>query len=130
MRKAANVDPLSLVINSDLAELLALAHYNDQSIRQSRRTIEMDSNFGLAHNKLGQAYLQKHMNVEAVAELQQAVKLSEGSPTCVANLARAYVASGKRNEAVELAGERLRRTLQSRRPGAPRLRSTPLGSAL
>ena len=110
MRKAENVDPLSLVINADLAELLALAHSNDESIRQSRKTIEMDSNFGLAHNQLGQAYLQKHMNVEAVAELQQAVKLSEGSPTCVANLARAYVASGKRNEAVELLGELKKRS--------------------
>jgi len=110
MRKAENVDPLSLVINSDLAELLALAHSNDESIRQSRKTIEMDSNFGLAHNQLGQAYLQKHMNVEAVAELQQAVTLSERSPTCVANLARAYVASGKRNEAVELLGELKKRS--------------------
>ena len=94
MKKAENLDPLSLVINADLAELLVLAHSYDESIQQSRKTIEMDPNFGLAHNHLAQAYLQKHMNDEAVSELQKAVQLSGGSPTCIANLARAYVASG------------------------------------
>jgi TolB-like protein/DNA-binding winged helix-turn-helix (wHTH) protein/Tfp pilus assembly protein PilF len=102
MRKAENLDPLSLIINADLAELLALAHSYQESIVQSRKTIEMDPNFALAHNHLGQAYLQEHRNDEAVAELQKAVQLSEGSPTCIANLARAYVASGKRDEAVKL----------------------------
>jgi hypothetical protein len=33
------------------------------------------------------------------------VQLSGGSPTCVANLARAYAASGKRSEAVKLLGD-------------------------
>jgi TolB-like protein/DNA-binding winged helix-turn-helix (wHTH) protein/Tfp pilus assembly protein PilF len=110
MRKAANVDPLSLIINADLAELLALAHSYDESIRQSRKTIEMDPNFGLAHNQLGQAYLQKHMNDQAVEELQEAVKLSGDSPTCIANLARAYAASGKRSEAVKLLSDLTKRS--------------------
>ena len=102
MRKAENLDPLSLIINADLAELLGLAHSYDDSIRQSLKTIEMDPNFALAHNQLAQAYLQKHMYAEAVAELQKAVELSEDSPTCIANLARAYVSSGQRSEAVKL----------------------------
>src|SRR6266480_3735707 len=102
MSKAENLDPLSLIINADLAELLVLAHSYDESIRQSRKTIEMDPNFALAHNQLAQAYLQKHMNDEAVAELQKAAQLSGGSPTVMANLARAYVASGKRGEAIKL----------------------------
>src|SRR5579872_69603 len=102
MRKAENLDPLSLIINADLAELLSLAHSYDESIRQSLKTIEMDPNFALAHNQLAQAYLQEHMYAEAVAELQKAVELSRNSPTCVANLARAYVASGNREEAVKL----------------------------
>jgi len=105
MRKAENLDPLSLIINADLAELLVLAHSYDESIQQSRKTIEMDPNFALAHNQLAQAYLQKHMYDEAVAELQKAVQLSGRSPTCIANLARAYVASGKRDEAVQLLNE-------------------------
>jgi TolB-like protein/DNA-binding winged helix-turn-helix (wHTH) protein/Flp pilus assembly protein TadD len=110
MRKAENLDPLSLIINADLAELLVLAHSYDESIQQSRKTIEMDANFALAHNQLAQAYLQKHMYDEAVAELQKAVQLSGGSPTCIANLARAYVVSGKRSEAVKLLTELKKRS--------------------
>jgi TolB-like protein/DNA-binding winged helix-turn-helix (wHTH) protein/Tfp pilus assembly protein PilF len=110
MRKAENLDPLSLIINADLAELLVLTHSYDESIRQSRKTIEMDPNFALAHNQLGQGYLQKQMYDEAVAEMRKAVQLSGGSPTCIANLARAYVASGKRSEALKLLGELKKRS--------------------
>src|SRR6201988_710108 len=102
MRIAQNLDPLSLIIDADLAEALVLAHSYEESIRQSRKTIEMDPNFALAHNQLAQAYLQKHMNDEAVAELQKAEQLSGESPTVMANLARAYVASGKKNDATKI----------------------------
>ena len=102
MKKAQSLDPLSLIINADLAELLVLAHSYDEAIAQSRKTIEMDPNFAMAHNQLAQAYLQKHMYDQAVAELQNAVQLSGGSPTCIANLARAYSLSGKRSEAMKL----------------------------
>lgn len=95
MRKAENLDPLSLIINADLAELLLIAHLPDESIRQSRKTIEMDPNFALVHNQLAQGYLEKHMFGEAIAEIQKAIQLSGGSPTCTANLARTYAASGK-----------------------------------
>src|SRR5580658_343630 len=55
MRKAKSLDPLSLIINADLAELLVLAHSYDESMQQSRKTIEMDPNFALAHSQLAQA---------------------------------------------------------------------------
>ena len=41
------------------------------------------------------------MNAEAIAELQKAVELSASCPTCIANLARAYAASGRTNEAAK-----------------------------
>ena len=105
MRKAQSLDPLSLIINADLAELLLIEHIVDESVQQSRKTIEMDPNFAFAHNQLAQAYLQKQMHAEAIEELQKAIQLSGGSPTCTANLARAYAASGKRNEAFQLLNE-------------------------
>jgi TolB-like protein/DNA-binding winged helix-turn-helix (wHTH) protein/Tfp pilus assembly protein PilF len=52
MKKAQNLDPLSLIINADLAELFLISHSYDESIEQSRKTIEMDSNFAFAHNQL------------------------------------------------------------------------------
>jgi TolB-like protein/DNA-binding winged helix-turn-helix (wHTH) protein/Flp pilus assembly protein TadD len=102
MKKAQSLDPLSLIINADLAELFVLSHAYDESIRQSRTTIEMDPNFAMAHNQLAQAYLQQHLYKEAVVELQKAVQLSGGSPTCIANLARAYALSGQKSEALTL----------------------------
>src|SRR5271168_2152566 len=102
MRKAENLDPLSLIINSDLAEFLLLTHSYDESVKQSGKVIEMDPAFAIGHKQLGDAYLLKQMDKEAVAELQKAVRLSGGSPICIADLARAYVASGKMNEAGKL----------------------------
>ena len=102
MRRAKDLDPLSLIINADLAELLLIAHLSDESVQQSRKTIEIDSTFAPAHNQLGQAYLQQGKPDDAIAELQIATRSSGSSPTCTANLARAYAASGRRNEAVQL----------------------------
>jgi tetratricopeptide (TPR) repeat protein len=105
MKKAVSLDPLSLIINSDLAEFLLLTHSYDESVKQSRKIIEMDPNFAIGHKQLGDAYLLTKMDKEAVAELQNAVRLSGGSPICIAELARAYVTSGNRNEAVKLLGD-------------------------
>jgi tetratricopeptide (TPR) repeat protein len=102
MRIAEDLDPLSLIINADLAEFLLLTHSYDESVEQGRKTIELDSAFAIGHKQLGDTYLPKQMDKEAVAELQEAVRLSGGSPICIADLARAYVASGKMNEALKL----------------------------
>jgi Flp pilus assembly protein TadD len=120
MKKAENLDPLSLIINADLAELLMIAHLPDESIQQSRKAIDMDPGFALAHNQLGQAYLQKHMLGEAILELKKAVDLSGGGPTCVANLARAYAVSGKKAEARELLRDLKQRSSRGS-PYAPEL---------
>jgi len=110
MRKAENLDPLSLIINADLAELLLIAHLPDESIQQSHKTIEMDANFALAHNQMGQGYLEKHMFGEAIAEIKKAIQLSGGSPTFTANLARAYAASGQKAAAIDLLNDLKKRS--------------------
>jgi TolB-like protein/DNA-binding winged helix-turn-helix (wHTH) protein/Flp pilus assembly protein TadD len=115
MRKAANLDPLSLNINSDLAELLLIAHFPDESIQQSRKTIDMDPGFPAAHNQLAQGYLAKDMYAEAIAELQKAILLSGDSPIFTANLARAYVETNRKVDAVELLNDLKRSSV----PGYP-----------
>jgi TolB-like protein/DNA-binding winged helix-turn-helix (wHTH) protein/Flp pilus assembly protein TadD len=102
VKKAASLDPLSLIISSDLAEELLIAHRYNEATEQARKTINMDSFFAPAHYVLGQALVQKHMYKEAIAELQRAVELSEGSTAFTANLAYAYAVSGSRNEAVKI----------------------------
>ncbi len=102
MRRARRLDPLSLIINADFAELLLIAHHVEESIQQSRKTLEMDANFPLAHNQLGVAYLARHQPAAAITELQRAVRLSEGSATCTANLAWALAESGAKSDAVRM----------------------------
>jgi tetratricopeptide (TPR) repeat protein len=105
MRKAQALDPLSLIINADLAEELLIAHSYDESIQQSRRTIEMDPNFAVAHYDLGVALMQKQSYAEAMNELENAVKLSGGSPICKSTLACAYVLSGRKAQALKIQKE-------------------------
>ena len=102
VRKAAGLDPPSLIISSDLAEELLIAHRYDEATEQARKTINMVSVFAPARHVLGQAFVQKHMYQEAIAELQKAVELSEGSTAFTANLAYAYAVSGRKNEATKI----------------------------
>jgi TolB-like protein/DNA-binding winged helix-turn-helix (wHTH) protein/tetratricopeptide (TPR) repeat protein len=113
MRKAENLDPLSLIISAEMAEILLVAHRNDEAIEQSRKTIAMDSNFAIAHLELGQAFVQKHLYNEAIAELQRAIDLSGGSTTCTSNLAYAYAFSGQRNKATTILGDLKNRPKQN-----------------
>jgi tetratricopeptide (TPR) repeat protein len=113
MKKAEDLDPLSLIIGADLAEDFLIAHRYDEAILQIRKTMDLDSNFALAHDQLGQAFLQKHSYNEAVGELQKAVSLSGGSTTSKSSLAYAYAVSGNRNEAEAILDE-----LKSRSSGS------------
>jgi TolB-like protein/DNA-binding winged helix-turn-helix (wHTH) protein/Tfp pilus assembly protein PilF len=113
MKKAENLDPLSLIISADMAEILLVAHLNDEAVEQSRRTIDMDPHFGIAHYELGQAFVQKHSYDEAIAEFQKAIELSGGSIPCTSNLAYAYAVSNKRNEAVKILNDLLTRSTRN-----------------
>jgi TolB-like protein/DNA-binding winged helix-turn-helix (wHTH) protein len=102
VEKAENLDPLSLIISSDLAEELLIAHRYDEAAKQTQKTIKMDDFFAPAHYVMGATFVQKHRYDEAIAELQKATELSEGSTAFKANLAHAYAVSGRRSEAVKI----------------------------
>jgi TolB-like protein/DNA-binding winged helix-turn-helix (wHTH) protein/Flp pilus assembly protein TadD len=99
MRRAESLDPLSLIISADLAEVLCVAHLYDESVQQSKRTLDMDPNFAVAHYQLGQALAQKHLHDEAIAEFQRAIELSGHSGAFDSNLAYVYAVSGRKVEA-------------------------------
>jgi len=105
MRKAESLDPLSLIISANMADVLFAAHRYDEAIQQSRKAIDMDPNFAISHYELGQALAQKKMYNAAIAELQKANELSGGDTTCIAVLAYAYAASGRADEALKLLNE-------------------------
>ena len=62
----------------------------------------MDPNFAIAHYELGQAFEQKHLHNEAIEEFQRAIQLSGDNEISNANLAHAYAASGRQEEALKM----------------------------
>jgi TolB-like protein/DNA-binding winged helix-turn-helix (wHTH) protein/Flp pilus assembly protein TadD len=104
-RKADSLDPLSLVINANLADALCISHSYDKSVEQSRKTLELGPNFAIGHYVLGQALEQKRMYDEAIAEFQKAIELSGHSGAFDSNLAYAYAVSGRKEEAMKIVND-------------------------
>lgn len=102
LRKALNLDPLSLIINADVADALCVAGRFDEAVQQSRKTLQMDPNFAVGHFELGQALTQKHMYDDAIAEFQRSIALSERSVLFAANLGYVYAVSGQKEEAKKI----------------------------
>jgi len=54
MKRALDLDPLSLIANADLGRAYLCARWFDEGIAQLRKTLELDRNFYVAHWMLGQ----------------------------------------------------------------------------
>lgn len=102
IKRARDLDPLSISINSSFGWRLYLARQYDRSIAQLRDTLEMDPDYEWAHLILGQAYQEKGEFNLALAELKKAVELSRNSPLTVSALAHAYAVHGNTAEAQKL----------------------------
>ena len=99
MRRAQELDPLSLIINTNVAWCHHFARRYDEAIDQFKKTLEMDVNYALAHSRLGDTYVQKRMYREAISELGKAASLSPQSTEILAHLGYAYGISGNTEEA-------------------------------
>ena len=86
MRRAVELDPLSVNISAEMGRTLIYQRQFAAAIEQERKALELDPVFALAHEMLGQAYLYTARYAEALAEGQTAA-----SPHVVA---RAYFKSG------------------------------------
>ncbi|HEV8131088.1 MAG TPA: protein kinase [Acidobacteriota bacterium] len=71
MKRAVELDPLSLNINAEMGRALLYQHQYDRAIEQELKTLEMDPNFGVAHALLARAYLQEGRYADAIAEAQK-----------------------------------------------------------
>jgi len=98
---AEELDPLSLIINTDVGWGLYYARKYDEAIEQLKRTLELDSNFAVAHLILGMALAQKSRLEEAQASIQRSLDLSSDDPLTLAIGAVGYVhaVSGRTSEA-------------------------------
>jgi TolB-like protein len=68
-KRALAMDPLSVVIRTDLARMFYFSRDYDQSLEQYRAALDMDPNFGNAHLWLAHVYEQKGLFQEAISEL-------------------------------------------------------------
>jgi DNA-binding winged helix-turn-helix (wHTH) protein/Flp pilus assembly protein TadD len=96
---AQELDPLSLVINMEMAWILYIARDFQAAAEQSWKTLAMEPRFAPAQNTLGLAYQQMGMIEEAIVELDNARACSGEHPAAQAALAHALAIAGRRAEA-------------------------------
>jgi len=98
---AQQLDPLSLFIATDMNVPFYVARQYDLSIEKSRKVIEMEPNFYLAHFTLALALAQKHDYRGAISEFGKARLLSD-VPWNYAGLGYVYATSGRKQEAFQV----------------------------
>src|SRR6185295_8961450 len=98
LKKARDLDPLSLVINASLGRSSYFAGRYGEAIEHLERAIELEPNFFRAHLLLGLVYLRKSMHAAAFVELEKARRINENSWT-LAGLGHAHALLGAGAEA-------------------------------
>src|SRR5207253_11225787 len=93
VKRAQELDPLSLIINAALGRQLYLARRYDEASEQFRKALELDPKFSMAHYRLGQVYLQQGLYEEAIAEFSEERTISRASPHELAGRAQDYAVS-------------------------------------
>ncbi len=101
LRRAVSLDPLSLIINTNLARALIHARRFDEAIAQLHKTIEMDGEFAYAHRTLGMALELAGQTDGAIAEYEKAISLGENVPAA-ATLGHLYGMTGRKDAATKI----------------------------
>jgi TolB-like protein/Flp pilus assembly protein TadD len=97
--RALAIDPLSVVIRTDLARMFYFSRDYDQALEQYRAALDMDPNFGSAHLGLAHVYEQKGLFEQAISELKTGMRLSRDSAFARAKLGYGYALADRRDEA-------------------------------
>jgi adenylate cyclase len=105
IRRAHELDPLSNVINANLAIGLLVRNELDQAARLCQEMIELDPHFGDHYHYLGIAYLLQGHISDAVEAIEKAADLKSRSGEMLGVLGYAYAVAGKREDAVSVIEE-------------------------
>jgi len=105
INRALDLDPLSLIMNTDKAKLLYFAHQYDRAEEQYRKTLEIDPDFAIAHKGLAEVYVQRGLFKEAIEEAQTGVSLSKGSIFIKDDLGYIYALAGREDDALKVMRE-------------------------
>jgi tetratricopeptide (TPR) repeat protein len=99
MKRALELDPVSLIINSMLGMAYVFARQPEQALVQLYQTLEMDPHFALTHFILGRENLANKDFSGAIDEMKKARELSGDAVLMVSGLGEAYARAGKLEEA-------------------------------
>ena len=100
-KRAVELDPLSLVINTDLAVGYTMARHYPEAIEQFNKMVAMDPRFYYARWAFGLALQCNGQLPEAIAQYKKAAELTD-DPFVLAWLAQGYAKAGQRDEALKL----------------------------
>ena len=115
LTRARTMDPLSLILNARLANMLYFARRFDQAIVQARQALTLDPGYGPAHGLLAQLYLKLGRCGEATSEAAR-----EGAAYGYeAFLGGVIAARCGRKQDAEAAVARLKATIRSGRYVSP-----------
>jgi tetratricopeptide (TPR) repeat protein len=92
-RRACDLDPLSLLMETALGRALYFARQYDAAIVQCRKALELDGGYLPARFNLGRALVEKGQYGEAIAELKRAAEA--GEVLYLAALGNAYARAGQ-----------------------------------
>lgn len=96
LRRAWELDPLSLTIATSRGLFYYYRRQYQRSIEEFHKVLELDEGFEPAHVFLGQVYDKQGRYAEALAEFGQAVQLSGGRPDITVALGHAHAQLGHR----------------------------------
>ncbi len=113
MKRALELEPVSLLINRAVALTSYYGGKSDEAIDQSRKMLLLDPNFAAAHLLLGRIYEQKRAYGESATEFQKALELSEGDSNEMAAQAQGLAVSGNAAEARKILSDLKDRSQQT-----------------
>jgi tetratricopeptide (TPR) repeat protein len=107
---ARELDPVSIPINTTVADTYFYAHQIDKSIEKYHSILAMAPGYNQARTGLAHAYEEKSMLHEAITEFEKALAISRGVPLIVSMLACCYYMNGDEERAEKLYNNLLIRT--------------------
>lgn len=104
-KRALDLDPASPAVSHSLAVQFYLARQFDQAIEQAHNTLEMDANFAISYQLVGEVYASKGMYREALLALEKFSALSRSSAISRALLGYSHARLGERSVALGIIEE-------------------------
>jgi TolB-like protein/Flp pilus assembly protein TadD len=101
LKRALELDPLSLIINSNLGVAYNRAGRFEEAVAQFRKAVQMDDRFYPAHREYALALELQGKIPEAISEYEKAAALTD-DPIPLGALGRIYGITGRKDEAQKI----------------------------